>query len=74
MGNSVKNLRIGTPAAIMTFGGYAEFAMVPSKHIFLVARPDPEVVAMLTSGLIASIVLEKAVQMESGKVVLVTAA
>ncbi|GKE63076.1 ARP protein [Tanacetum coccineum] len=24
----VKNLKIGTPAAIMTFGSYAEFAMV----------------------------------------------
>lgn len=74
VGDSVKNLSIGTPAAIMTFGGYAEFAMVPSKHILPVARPDPEVVAMLTSGLTASIALEKAAQMDSGKVVLVTAA
>jgi len=39
-----------------------------------VARPDPEVVAMLTSGLTASIALDKAGQMESGKAVLVTAA
>lgn len=58
----------------MTFGSYAEFMMVRSKHILPVARPDPEVVAMLTSGLTASIALEKAGQMESGKVVLVTAA
>ncbi|KAL2537386.1 ARP protein (REF) [Forsythia ovata] len=74
VGNSVKNLKPGTPAAIMTFGSYAEFTTVPSKHILPVARPDPEVVAMLTSGLTASIALEKAAQMESGKVVLVTAA
>ncbi|PON69113.1 Polyketide synthase, enoylreductase domain containing protein [Parasponia andersonii] len=74
VGNSVTNLEIGTPAAIMTFGSYAEFVMVPAKHILPVARPDPEVVAMLTSGLTASIALEKAGQMESGKVVLVTAA
>ncbi|XP_076956313.1 uncharacterized protein LOC143631425 [Bidens hawaiensis] len=72
--DGVKNLKVGTPAAIMTFGGYAEFVMVPSKHILPVARPDPEVVAMLTSGLTASISLEKAAQMESGKTVLVTAA
>jgi len=39
-----------------------------------VPRPDPEVVGMLTSGLTASIALEKSGQMESGKVVLVTAA
>lgn len=32
---------------------------VRSKHILPVARPDPEVVAMLTSGLTASIALEK---------------
>ncbi|XP_052192327.1 uncharacterized protein LOC127801350 isoform X2 [Diospyros lotus] len=74
VGNSVKNLKVGTPAALMTFGSYAEFTMVPSKHILPVARPDPEVVAMLTSGLTASIALEKAAQMDSGKVVLVTAA
>nr|GEY88300.1 ARP protein [Tanacetum cinerariifolium] len=74
VGDGVKHLKVGTPAAIMTFGSYAEFAMVPSKHILPVARPDPEVVAMLTSGLTASISLEKSAQMESGKTVLVTAA
>ncbi|KAI3769872.1 hypothetical protein L6452_00986 [Arctium lappa] len=74
VGDGVKNLKVGSPAAIMTFGAYAEFVMVPSKHILPVARPDPEVVAMLTSGLTASISLEKAAQMESGKIVLVTAA
>ncbi|CAB4290467.1 unnamed protein product [Prunus armeniaca] len=76
VGESVTNLKVGTPAAIMTFGSYAEFTMVPSKHILPVERPDPEVVAMLTSGLTASIALEKAGagQLESGKVVLVTAA
>ncbi|KAL7156794.1 hypothetical protein ABFS83_02G033100 [Erythranthe nasuta] len=74
VGDSVKRLKVGTPAAIMTFGSYAEFTMVPSKHILPVARPDPEVVAMLTSGLTASIALDKAAQMDSGKTVLVTAA
>nr|GEW72580.1 ARP protein [Tanacetum cinerariifolium] len=62
VGDGVKNLKVGTPAA------------VPAKHILPVARPDPEVVAMLTSGLTASIALEKSAQMESGKTVLVTAA
>ncbi|KAL3730543.1 hypothetical protein ACJRO7_027543 [Eucalyptus globulus] len=74
VGDSVKDLKVGMPAALMTFGSYAEFTMVPAKHVLSVARPDPEVVAMLTSGLTASIALEKAGQMESGKVVLVTAA
>ncbi|KAM7479198.1 hypothetical protein LguiA_027411 [Lonicera macranthoides] len=74
VGDSVRNLQVGTPAAIMTFGSYAEFTMVPSKHILPVARPDPEVVAMLTSGLTASIALEEAARLDSGRVVLVTAA
>ncbi|XP_042009650.1 prostaglandin reductase-3-like isoform X2 [Salvia splendens] len=74
IGDSVKHLKVGTPAAIMTYGSYAEFTAVPSKHILPVARPDPEVVAMLTSGLTASIALEKAAQMDSGKTVLITAA
>lgn len=74
IGDSVKHLRVGTPAALMTYGSYAEFTAVPSKHILPVARPDPEVVAMLTSGLTASLALEKAAHMDSGKTVLVTAA
>ncbi|XP_014510169.1 prostaglandin reductase-3 [Vigna radiata var. radiata] len=74
VGDSVTDLKIGMPCAFMTFGGYAEFIMIPSKHALPVPRPDPEVVAMLTSGLTASIALEKEGRMESGKVVLVTAA
>ncbi|CAM8914083.1 hypothetical protein QQ045_031278 [Rhodiola kirilowii] len=74
VGDAVKGLEVGMPAALMTFGSYSEFMMVPAKHVLPVARPDPEVVAMLTSGLTASIALEQAGRMESGKVVLVTAA
>ncbi|XP_051147268.1 uncharacterized protein LOC127262570 [Andrographis paniculata] len=74
IGNSVKHLKVGTPAAIMTFGSYAEFTVVHARHILSVERPDPEVVAMLTSGLTASIALEKAAQIDTGKTVLVTAA
>ncbi|XP_044508659.1 prostaglandin reductase-3 [Mangifera indica] len=74
VGDAVIDLKVGTPAAIMVFGGYAEYVMVHSKHILPVARPDPEVVAMLTSGLTASIALEKAGQMGSGQRVFVTAA
>lgn len=36
VGDSVNNVKVGTPAAIMTFGSYAEFTMVhsPWKHWF----------------------------------------
>ncbi|VAI18381.1 unnamed protein product [Triticum turgidum subsp. durum] len=73
VGDSVRHIKVGTAVALMTFGGYAEFTVVPAKHLLLVPRSDPEVVAMLTSGLTASISLEK-VQMTSGQVILVTAA
>ncbi|EPS60547.1 hypothetical protein M569_14256 [Genlisea aurea] len=74
VGESVKHLKVGTPAAIISFKAYAEFITVPSKFVLPVSRPDPQVVAMLTSGLTASIALEKTAQMDSGKTVLVTAA
>ncbi|KAL5201731.1 hypothetical protein ABZP36_036085 [Zizania latifolia] len=74
VGDSVNHIKVGTPVALMTFGTYSEFTQVPAKHLLPVPRPDPEVVAMLTSGLTASIALEKAGQMTSGQVVLVTAA
>ncbi|KAF3521899.1 hypothetical protein F2Q69_00046603 [Brassica cretica] len=74
VGEYVKNLQVGTPAAVMTFGAYSEYMIVSSKHVLPVPRPDPEVVAMLTSGLTALIALEKAGQMKSGETVLVTAA
>jgi hypothetical protein len=59
VGDSVNHIKVGTPVALMTFGSYAEFTQVPAKHLLPVPRPDPEVVAMLTSGLTASIGLEK---------------
>ncbi|KFK35988.1 hypothetical protein AALP_AA4G063600 [Arabis alpina] len=74
VGESVNNLEIGTPAAVMTFGAYSEYMIVSSKHVLPVPRPDPEVVAMLTSGLTALTALEKAGKMRSGETVLVTAA
>ncbi|KAJ3676992.1 hypothetical protein LUZ60_002716 [Juncus effusus] len=74
VGNAVNHVKVGTPVAFMTFGGYAEFALIPAKFLLAVPKPDPEVVAMLTSGLTASIALEKSGQMESAQVVLVTAA
>ncbi|XP_039001824.1 probable quinone oxidoreductase [Hibiscus syriacus] len=73
VGDSVRDIKVGTPAAVLGFG-YAEFIKVPSNHILPIPRPDPEVVALLTSGLTASIALEEVGQMKSGKVVLVTAA
>lgn len=36
VGDSVRNLKVGTPAAVMAFGGYAEFIMVPLSNLYSV--------------------------------------
>ncbi|URE09196.1 Zinc-binding alcohol dehydrogenase domain-containing protein [Musa troglodytarum] len=68
VGESV-HLKIGAPVAFMAFGSYAEFSVVPAKHLLPVPRPDAEVLAMLTSGLTASIALEKLAKLAGNKVV-----
>lgn len=58
----------------MQYGGFSEYAVVPAKQCLPVQRCAPEVVALLTSGLTASISLEQAARMGSGEKVLITAA
>lgn len=41
-------------------GGFAEWAVVEAKHVFPVPEARPEMVALLTSGLTASIALDQA--------------
>ena len=36
IGDSVKHLKVGTPAAIMTYGSYAEFTAVIRLFIFYI--------------------------------------
>lgn len=74
VGDSLHHLKVGSSVAFMAYGSYSEFLMVPSKNIICIAKPEPEVVAMLTSGLTASISLERSGRMGSGELVLVTAA
>lgn len=35
VGDNVNNLKIGAPAAVMTFGSYAEFMMVYCLNIYV---------------------------------------
>lgn len=56
----VQGLAVGQPVATMTYGGFAEFAVVASKHVLQVPAASPEMVALMTSGLTASIALEQA--------------
>ena len=52
---SVAGLRVGDPVAEMAYGAFSEWGVVPAKHALPVPVLAPEVIALLTSGLTASI-------------------
>jgi prostaglandin reductase 3 len=64
---------VGDPVATLTFGGFAEYAVQPVHHVLRVPEATAAAVALLTSGLTASIALEQA-RLARGETVLVTAA
>eukprot|EP00890_Picochlorum_soloecismus_P006507 jgi/Picsp_1/6858/NSC_04195-R1_arp protein len=72
--SSVKNIRIGMAVATLQFGSFSEYTLVDSRHLFKVPKVMPEIVALLTSGLTASIALEQAARITSSDTVLITAA
>lgn len=73
VGPGVQGLAVGQPVATMTYGGFAEWAVVDSKLVFPLPEASPQMVALMTSGLTASIALEQA-GLRKGQTVLVTAA
>ncbi|CAK9232791.1 unnamed protein product [Sphagnum troendelagicum] len=73
-GVSADAIRLGSPVATVFDGGFSEYREIAVKHAFPVPAAIPEIVAILTSGLTASIGLEQAGKMKSGETVLVTAA
>lgn len=72
--SDVSDFRPGEAVAAMVFGSFAEYFLVPAKLAIKIPRVAPEVIALLTSGLTASIALEQAARPRRGEVVLVTAA
>ena len=56
----LQGLAVGQPVATMMYGGFADWAVVAAKHAFAVPAVAPEMVALMTSGLTASIALEQA--------------
>ena len=46
---------MGQPVAELAYGAFSEWAVVPAKHVLAVPVLAPEIVALLTSGLTASI-------------------
>ena len=67
-------LCIGQPVATMQYGGFSEYSIVPAKQCLPMRRATPAVLALLTSGLTASISLEHTARLQYGETVLVTAA
>ena len=46
---------MGQPVAELAYGAFSEWALVPARHALPVPVLAPEIVALLTSGLTASI-------------------
>ena len=65
---------VGQPLCYLHYGSFAEYVALAPSRAFKVHRACPEVVALLTSGLTASIALEQASAVKPGDVVLITAA
>ena len=72
-GEGCKGLKVGSPVAVMEFGAFSEYGLVEARKAIPLPAPTPEAVALLTSGLTASIALEVG-GLGPGKTVLVTAA
>lgn len=51
----IAGLKVGDAVAEMSFGAYSEWAVVEQKFAIPVPTCSPEIVALLTSGLTASI-------------------
>ncbi len=74
LGPGVAGVAMGAPYAAMLYGAFAEYLLVPETMLLPVARATPAAVALLASGLTASIALEVAGRPAAGETVLVTAA
>ncbi|CAI5976084.1 unnamed protein product [Closterium sp. NIES-64] len=67
-------LAVGQAAAALAYGAFAEYMLVDARWVIPVPDCSPQMVALLTSGLTASIALSESGRMGSGETVLVTAA
>lgn len=71
---SVEHMPVGTRVAYLHYGGFSEYLEIHNKFCLRVFDTCPQVVALLTSGLTASIALEQMASIQPGDSVLITAA
>ena len=75
VGDAAAGWAPGMACGSFSYGGFAEFGLEDAATLLPVGDvPTPEAVALITSGLTASIALEQAARLRRGDVVLVTAA
>lgn len=72
--SSVSHVPVGTRVAYLHYGGFSEYLEIHHKFCLRVYEVCPQVVALLTSGLTASIALEQSSSIQKGDTVLITAA
>lgn len=73
LGAGVTGVKVGD--SVGTFGGgFSEWGVAPAKHCLPLPSPTPDMLALMTSGLTASIAFEAAGGLQAGQKVLVTAA
>lgn len=73
VGPGVLNLKVGQ-AVTFIGGAFSEFVVAKVAMCWPVAAPTPESVALTISGTVAAAALHKVARMQSGEIVLVTAA
>mmetsp|Transcript_28821 Transcript_28821/g.73503 ORF Transcript_28821/g.73503 Transcript_28821/m.73503 type:complete len:670 (-) Transcript_28821:412-2421(-) len=74
VGQGVAGWQLGDCAAVLSYGAFADYTVVKAASALRVPHPTPQAVALLTSGLTASIALSEAGSLKRGETVLVTAA
>ncbi|KAJ1535934.1 Prostaglandin reductase 3 [Cladochytrium tenue] len=72
--SDVKHFRVGGYGVVMAYGAFSDLQVVRASLVIPVSAPRPEFLALLVSGLTASIALKEQGRMTSGETVLVTAA
>ncbi|KAJ3104958.1 Prostaglandin reductase 3 [Phlyctochytrium planicorne] len=76
VGAKVRHLKLGQPVTAMSNGAFTEFQVLPNQVVIPVPSTRPEILALLVSGLTASLALEIQGQLGrvKGETVLITAA
>jgi NADPH:quinone reductase-like Zn-dependent oxidoreductase len=74
VGSGVDPRLLGSAVACLTYGGFATHAVVKARECLPIPGPEAEGVALMTSGLTASLALHEVGEIKPGEVVLVTAA